>query len=158
MNFRLFRVHHDRQKAPVAGSVKGQEVKGIGSAAEHALPQPVLRVGFVWDFIDLLLSAQKRLDFLNALGVCGGDHLRHLNNPVALQLAVHIVIVQLAKVIGKPLVFYSQQPEKGGFSSSLTAHQTEHDFKFAAGMKCPVDGSQQKQPQGFIGVLVAVGS
>ena len=71
---------------------------------------------------------------------------------------VHIVIVQLAEVIGKPLVFHSQQPEKGGFPGSLTAHQTEHDFKFAAGMKCPVDGSQQEQPQGFIGVLVAVGS
>ncbi len=40
----------------------------------------------------------------------------------------------------------------------LTAHQTEHDLKLAAGMKRPVDGSQQKQPQGFIGVLVAVGS
>ena len=37
--------------------VKGQEVKGVGSAAKHALPQPVLRVGFVWDFKDLLLSA-----------------------------------------------------------------------------------------------------
>ena len=158
VNLGLFRVHHDRQEAPVAGTVKGQEVKGIGSAAEHTLPQPVLRVGFVWDFIDLLLSAQKRLDFLNALGVCGGDHLRHLDNPMALQLAVHIVIVQLAKVIGKPLVFHGQQPEKGGFSGSLTAHQTEHDLKLAAGMKCPVDGSQQEQPQGFIGVLVAVGS
>ena len=77
---------------------------------------------------------------------------------MALQLAVHIVIVQLAKVIGKPLVFHGQQPEKGGLSGSLTAHQTEHDFKLAARMKCPVDGSQQEQPQGFIGVLVAVGS
>ena len=65
---------------------------------------------------------------------------------------------QLAKVIGKPLVFHGQQPEKGGFSGSLTAHQTEHDFKLAARMKCPVDGSQQEQPQGFIGVRVAVGS
>ena len=39
-----------------AGTVKRQKVQGIGSTAEHALPQPVLRVGFVWDFIDLLLS------------------------------------------------------------------------------------------------------
>ena len=35
------------------------------------------------------------------------------------------------------------------------SHQTEHDLKLAAGMKCPVDGSQQKQPQGFIGVPVS---
>ena len=32
-------------------------------------------------------------------------------------------------------VFYCQQPEKGGFPGSLTAHQTEHDFKFTAGAK-----------------------
>lgn len=92
--------------------VKGKEVQGVGSPSKHALPQPVLRVGFVWDFIDLLLSAQKRLDFLNALGVCGGDHLRHLNNPVALQLAVYVFIVQLPQIIGKPLVLYRRQTEK----------------------------------------------
>ena len=56
------------------------------------------------------------------------------------------------------LVFYGQQPEEGGFPGSLTTNQTEHDFKFTAGAECPVDGSQQEQPQGFIGVLVAVGS
>ena len=52
-----FGVDHDRQEAPVPGTVKGQEVQRIGSPAEHALPQPVLRVGFVGDFIDLLLAA-----------------------------------------------------------------------------------------------------
>ena len=48
---KLLGTHHDQQKAPVAETVKGQEVQGVGSAAEHALPQPILRVGFVWDFI-----------------------------------------------------------------------------------------------------------
>ena len=52
-----FGVDHDRQETPVPGTVKGQEVQGVGSPAEHALPQPVLRVGFVGDFIDLLLAA-----------------------------------------------------------------------------------------------------
>ena len=61
-----------------------EEVQGIGSPAEHALAQPVLRVGFIGDFIDLLLAAEERLDFLYALGVGGGNHLRHFNYPVAL--------------------------------------------------------------------------
>ena len=52
-----FGVDHDRQEAPVPGTVKGQEIQGVGSPAEHALAQPVLRVGFVGDFIDLLLAA-----------------------------------------------------------------------------------------------------
>ena len=78
--------------------------------------------------------------------------------PVALQLAVHVIIVQLPQIIGKPLVLDCQQPEEGGFPGPLTAHQTEHDFKLTAGAKCPVDGSQQEQPQGFIGVIVGVGS
>ena len=76
---------------------------------------------------------------------------------MALQLAVHIFIVQFAKVIGKPLVPHGQQSKKGGFPGPLTAHQTKHDLKLAAGVKCPADGPQQEQPQGFIGVLVAVG-
>lgn len=54
--FGPFGVDHDRQEAPVPGTVKGQEVQGVGSPAEHALPQPVLRVGFIGDFIDLLLA------------------------------------------------------------------------------------------------------
>ena len=40
----------------------------------------------------------------------------------------------------------------------LAAHQTEHDFKLAAGGKCPMDGSQQKQAQGLESILVLTGS
>ena len=46
MNLGLLRVHHDLDKAAVAGTVKGQEVKGIGSAAKHALTGAVCRVDF----------------------------------------------------------------------------------------------------------------
>ena len=37
-----------------------------------------------------------------------------------LQLAVHIVIVQLPQIIGEPLVSDCQQTEEGGFASPLT--------------------------------------
>ena len=47
MCIRDSRVHHDGDKAAVAGTVKGQEVKGIGSAAKHALTGAVCRVGFI---------------------------------------------------------------------------------------------------------------
>ena len=57
VNFRLLRVHHDRDKAAVAGTVKGQEVKGIGSAAKHALTGAVCRVGFIRYLVDLFLPA-----------------------------------------------------------------------------------------------------
>ena len=94
---------------------------------------------------DLLTLGQKRFDFFNALGIGGGNHLGHFNDPVTLQLAVHVFIVQLSQIIGKPLVLACQQPEEGGFSRALTAYQTEHDFKFAAGMKCPMNRAQQEQ-------------
>ena len=102
-------------------------------------------MGFIRDFVDLLLTAQKRLDFLNALGIGGSNHLGHFNDPVPLQLAVHIFIVQLPQIVGEPLVLSCQQTEECGFSRTLTAHQTEHDFKFAAGMKCPMNRAQQEQ-------------
>ena len=43
MNLGLLRVHHDGDKAAVAGTVKGQEVKGIGSAAKYALTGDVYK-------------------------------------------------------------------------------------------------------------------
>ena len=57
VNLGLLRVHHDRDKAAVAGTVKGQEVKGIGSAAKHALTGAVCRVGFIRYLVDLFLPA-----------------------------------------------------------------------------------------------------
>ena len=47
VNLGLLRVHHDGDKAAVAGTVEGQEVKGIGSAAKHALTGAVCWVGFI---------------------------------------------------------------------------------------------------------------
>lgn len=46
-----------RDKAAVAGTVKGQEVKGIGSAAKHALTGAVCWVGFIGYLVNLFLSA-----------------------------------------------------------------------------------------------------
>ena len=57
VNLRLLRVHHDRDKTAVAGTVKGQEVKGIGSAAKHALTGAVCRVGFIGYLVNLFLPA-----------------------------------------------------------------------------------------------------
>ena len=57
VNLGLLRVHHDRDKAAVAGTVKGQEVKGIGSAAKHALTGAVCRVGFIGYLVNLFLPA-----------------------------------------------------------------------------------------------------
>ena len=57
VNLGLLRVHHDGDKAAVAGTVKGQEVKGIGSAAKHALTGAVCRVGFIGYLVNLFLSA-----------------------------------------------------------------------------------------------------
>ena len=73
-------------------------------------------------------------------------------------LAVHVIIVQLPQIIGKPLVPDCQQPEEGGFASPLTAYQTQHDFKLASGLKCPCNRPQHEQLQGFIGVIVHISS
>ena len=105
-------MNHDQHKTAVAGAVKGQEVQRIGSAAEHTLPFSVSRVGFVWHFIGFLLATEKRFDFLNTLGIGGGNHLRHLNQPVSLHLAIHIFIVQFFQVIGKPVILNCQQPKE----------------------------------------------
>ena len=158
VNLRLLRVHHDRNKAAVAGTVKGQEVQRIGCAAKYTLSRSVCRVCFVGDFVNLLLAAQEGLDFLNALGVGGCHHLGHFNNPVSLQFAVYIVIVQFSQIIRKPLIPESQQPEECGLSRSLTAYQTKHDFKLAAGLKSPRNRPQHKQFQGFIAILADLSS
>ena len=75
-----------------------------------------------------------------------------------MQLSVDVIIVQPPQVVGKPFVPYRQQPEKGGLARALTAHQTEHDLKLAAGSVCPVDRAQKKELQGFAGVGVRCGS
>ena len=54
----LLRVHHDGEKAAVAGTVKGHEVKGIGSAAKHALTGAVCRVGFIGYLVCLLYTSR----------------------------------------------------------------------------------------------------
>ena len=46
-------------------------------------------------YVGFLLAADKGANLLDALGVAGGQHLRHLDDPVALQLGKHLVIIQL---------------------------------------------------------------
>ena len=111
-------------------------------------------MGLIGDFIGLLLFTEKTFDLLDALGIGGGDHLRHFNDPVALQLAVHVVIVQPPQVIRKPFILDCQQPEESGLSHTLTSHQTEHGFKFASRLEHPFDGSHQEDLHGFASVLV----
>ena len=144
VNLCILRVNHDRQKAPISGPVKGQEVQCVGRTAEHTLPQPVFGLGLVGRPVGFLLAADKRADFLNAFGAAGGQHLRHLDDPVALQLQKHPVIVQLFQVIGEPLVPDRQQTEEAGLASPLSAHQTEHFLVFGAGGKHPPDRAQQE--------------
>ena len=111
-------------------------------------------MGFVGNFIGFLLLAEETLDLLDALGIGGGDHLRHFDDPVALQLSVHVVIVQPPQVIREPFILDCQQPEEGGLPRTLPAHQTEHGFKFASRLKYPLDGSYQENLHSFASVLV----
>ena len=62
--------------------------------------------------IGFLRPADKGLNILNALGIGGGNHLRHFDNPMPLHLAVNIVIINPFQVIGKPFVFDCQQSEE----------------------------------------------
>ncbi len=133
VNLCILRVNHDGKEAPVPGPVKGQEVQRVGRTAEHTLPQPVFGLGLIGRPVGFLLAADKRADFLNAFGAAGSQHLRHLDDPVALQLQKYPVIVQLFQVIGKPLVPDRQQTEEAGLASPLAAHQTEHFLVFGAG-------------------------
>ena len=144
VNLRILRVNHDGKETPVPGPVKGQKVQRVGRTAKHALPQPVFGLGLVGRPVGFLLAADKRADFLNAFGAAGGQHLRHLDDPVALQLQKHPVIVQLFQVIGEPLVPDRQQTEEAGLASPLSAHQTEHFLVFGAGGKHPPDRAQQE--------------
>ena len=73
---------------------------------------------------------------------------------MTLQLAVHVVIVQPPQIIREPLVLNGQQTEEGGLPRTLTAHQTEHGFKFASRLEHPLDGSQQEDFHGLASVLV----
>ena len=154
VDFSQFRIHRDGNKAAVSCAVTGQKILPIGRASKDALAQAVGRMGLVGDFIGLLLFAEKTLDLLDALGIGGGDHLRHFDDPVTLQLAVHVVIVQPPQVIREPLILDRQQSKKGGLPRTLPAHQTEHGFKFTSRLEHPLDGSQQEDLHGFASVFV----
>ena len=74
VNLGLFRAYHDWKKTAVACSVKGKKIKRVGRTAKHTLSQSVCRMGLIRYLVGFLLSAQKGLDFLNALGVGCGNH------------------------------------------------------------------------------------
>ena len=99
VDFGQFRIHRNRDEATVACAVTGQKILPVGRASKDALAQTVGRMGLVGNFIGFLLFAEKTLDFLDALGVGGGNHLRHFNDPVTLQLSVHVVIVQPPQIV-----------------------------------------------------------
>ena len=50
-------VYYKADRGRTMGTVKGQEVKGIGSAAKHALTGAVCRMGFIGYLVNLFLSA-----------------------------------------------------------------------------------------------------
>ena len=102
------------------------------------------------------MATDKGADLLYTLGVTGGQHLRHLDDPVALQLGKHLVVIQLFQVIREPLVLYSQETKEGGLTSSLAAHQTEQLLIFRTWMKHPADGSQQEVLEHFFHIVALV--
>ena len=107
-----FRIHRNGNESAVARAVTGQKILPVGRASKDALAQTVGRMGLVGNFIGFLLLTEETLDFLDAFGIGGGDHLRHFDDPVTLQLAVHVVIVQPPQVIREPLILDCQQSEK----------------------------------------------
>ena len=102
------------------------------------------------------MAADKGANFLDALGVAGGQHLRHLDDPVALQLGKHLVIIQLFQIIGEPLILYRQEAKESGLSGSLAAHQTEQLLILGAWMEYPADGSQQKVFEHFFHIVALI--
>ena len=158
MYFSLCCIHRDGDKAAVSRAVTGQEVLSIGRSCKDTLPQTICRVCFIRDFVGFFLLAEKALDFFNAFGIGSRNHFRHFHNPVALQLAEHVIIIQSPQIIREPFIFDSKQPEKRGFSCTLPTDQAKHHFKFAAGMKHPFDRSKQKNFQRFCGKLIFCGT
>ena len=156
MNLRFLRVNHHWQEPAVSGSIKREEIQRVGGTAEHTLPQPVFGLGFIGRAVGFLLAADKGADLLDALGVTGGQHLRHLDDPVALQLGKHLVIIQLFQIIGEPLILYSQEAKEGRLSGSLAARQTEQFLILGTWMEHPADGSQQEVLEHFFHIVVLV--
>jgi len=84
VDFGQFRINRNGNESTVARAVTGQKILPIGCASKDALAQTVGRMGLVGNFIGFLLLAEKTLDLLDALGIGGGDHLRHFDDPVTL--------------------------------------------------------------------------
>ena len=118
VNFGQLRIHRNRDEAAVARAVTGQKILSIGRASKDALAQTVSRMGLIGNFIGFLLFTEETLDFLDALGIGSGDHLRHFDDPVALQLSVHVVVVQPPQVVREPFILDRQQPKKAGLPRS----------------------------------------
>ena len=81
-------------------------------------------------------------------------YLRHFDDPVSLHFPIYIVIIDLFQIIGEPFIPHSQQAEEAGLARPLTAHQTQHQFKFDAGVEHPADGTQHENFQA-LGVELA---
>ena len=158
MYFSLCCIHRDGDKASVSCTVTGEKILSVGRTCKDTLPQTVCRVRFIRDFVGFFLLAEKALDFFNAFGIGSRNHFRHFHDPVALQLAEHVIIVQSPQIIREPFIFDSKQPEKRGFSCTLPTDQAKHHFKLAAGMKHPFDRSKQKNFQCFRGKLIFCGT
>lgn len=156
MDFRPLGMNQHRHEPAVSCAVQRQKVHRIGRSAEHTLTWPVGGMGLVGDLVGLLLPAEKGLDLLDAFRIGCGDHLGHLDDPVPLHFAVHVLIVQPFQVVGEPVVPACQQAKKGGLARPLAAHQAEHELELAARLKHPADGAQQKQPQRGFCVIILV--
>ena len=73
---------------------------------------------------------------------------------MSLHFPIYIVIIDLFQIIGEPFIPHSQQAEEAGLARPLTAHQTQHQFKFDAGVEHPADGTQHENFQA-LGVELA---
>ena len=113
MNFSLTVLADDWKESPVAGPVIRQEEHLIRGPGKDTLPRTILRQLVVFGPVRFLLAREEALDGLVGLGVDGGHHLRHLNDPVTLKLFVNVIRFQVLQIVAEPFVIGAEEPEEG---------------------------------------------
>jgi len=93
MYFDICCIHSDGDIATIAQTVTGQKVHSIDRTSKDTLPLAVCGMRFIRNLVGLVILAEKAEDILDALSSGSRNHFRHFHDPVASQLAEHMIIV-----------------------------------------------------------------
>ena len=145
MHLALLLVDLDRDEPPIARPIKGQELHNVRGAAEDTLTGSVHGINVIRHLVAVLLPRDERLDLVALSRIAWLDHLRHFADPMALKLAIDVVVVDLLQVVREPVIVMGKETEEGGFARALATGEAEHIIELDAGVMSAGNAAHEEQ-------------